>query len=41
MSNNNMRELSPEGKESAVSNPATSIYEPNPNNQKAEELSPD
>jgi hypothetical protein len=40
MSNNNMRELSPEEKESAISTPATSIYEPNPNNQKAEELRP-
>jgi MFS transporter, DHA2 family, glioxin efflux transporter len=41
MSDNNMRELSPEEKESTISTPATSIYEPNPNNQKAEQLSPD
>jgi len=36
-----MRELSPEEKKSAISTPATSMYGPNPNNQKAEELSPD
>jgi MFS transporter, DHA2 family, glioxin efflux transporter len=39
--NNNMREISSEEKESTISTPATSIYEPNPNNQKVEELSPD
>lgn len=41
MSNNPARELTPEEKESTLSTPATSMYEPNPSGNKARESIPD
>jgi hypothetical protein len=41
MLNNTMKELTPEEKESAISIPATSMYERKPNIQKAQESIPD
>jgi hypothetical protein len=36
-----MLELTPEEKVSTISSPTTSLYEPNPNSQKAQESTPD